>query len=904
MDPAADRDALVPALIAEALARFDGEGPDAVEALLREHPDLAPTVRRKLDVLLDHGMLDGRPAAGGAIPERIGEFLLRRRLGAGGMGVVYLAEQPSLGRHVALKLVRPEHLLFPQAHERFRREVAAIAGLQHPGIVRVYSASVDDELPYFTMECIEGASLDRLLARVADRPPGRLTEADARAALAALGGGEQVAGVGPHPRGWVELCSQWLRELADAVAYAHRQGVLHRDLKPSNVMITWSLRAVLLDFGLARTESSGQLTRSGAVLGSLPYMAPEQIRGERRRVGQHTDVYGLGLLFYELLTLRNPFQEGAGSDDEIRRRILAAAPPPARQQNPSVSWDAETVCHCAIAPEPERRYDSAASLVEDLDNLLHLLPIAARRAGSLVRMRRWVRRRPTLTAALSMGLLLVVVTPTAIAISEFELRQQVTQAKDEVTRESEARAEILEFFRDELLGAVALDQLGKDATMRQALDVAATKIEGRFTDRPLVEATIRSTIGFTYLSLGVLDAAELHLERSLALYTQHAGADDPETLGVTRRLSMVYSAQGNFTAEEALLRRNLVTSRRLFGDDDGGTLAAGNNLGLLLTNLGRDEEALAILRDVLERRLRLLGEQDEETQITMSNLGIAYYNLGRFAEAEPLVRRELELCSARLGDDDPSTLISRHNYANLLSKMGRVEAGLAEMQRVLDASRRTCGERHFNTLNAMVGIAKMQLTLARPQAAEPMAREILRCGVDLAPDHPNLVIAHIFLADALRMQGHLAAARHELEPALDQCRAEPENLDGYLPAGRVVEASLLVAEGRREDAAHVYADTVAGWSGKAIAPLARLRLDQARNLRALGRETEAETALRRAHVELTADAVGAAGGELLGEVFDELVELCVATGRGADAAGWRDRREQWRRGPGADAGAK
>jgi serine/threonine protein kinase len=239
---------------------------------------------------------------------------------------------------------------------------------------------------------VAGVSLDRVLERLRDKAPASLTGADVCAALRAAGGGDDVPA--PAEQSWTQLVCRWLQQLADAVDYAHRHGVVHRDIKPSNVMLTWSLQPMLLDFGLARSTDTSAITRTGVQPGSLPYMAPEQVRGDAAQIGVRTDVYALGVLFYELLTLQNPFRGTHSSEEETRQRIVAADAPPARVRNAAVSWDIETVCRCAMAPEPAQRYASAADLGRDLANLLALRPISARRARASLRLRRYVQRHP------------------------------------------------------------------------------------------------------------------------------------------------------------------------------------------------------------------------------------------------------------------------------------------------------------------------------------------------------------------------------------------------------------------------------------------------------------------------------------------------------------------------------
>lgn len=329
-----------------------------------------------------------------AAPARLGDFRLGRRLGGGGMGVVYAAVQESLGREVALKVVRPDQLFVPGARERFRREVRLVARLSHPGIVPVYTVGEDESTPYFAMELVEGVTLAEVLATLgAPATRGRdLAVAVSRVA------GIQVRGALYEGDG-VTACVRIARGVAEALAHAHERGVLHRDVKPSNVMLTTDGRALLFDFGLARSHDSATITGTGARVGSLAYMAPEQVRGGA--VDERCDVYGLGALLCEALTLAPPH---GGDPDAIVAALLDGESPDVRRRRPDLPRDVVTVVHKALAPEPRDRYACATDLARDLGHVLARRPVEARRLAAGVRLVRRMRRRPARAAAVVLAI--------------------------------------------------------------------------------------------------------------------------------------------------------------------------------------------------------------------------------------------------------------------------------------------------------------------------------------------------------------------------------------------------------------------------------------------------------------------------------------------------------------------
>src|SRR5690606_25638482 len=328
--PAVDADGKAPPtaaddlqdLVAGALAAHDEGGETKLAAYLDALGPRRTGVAAVLDRFLGLGVL-ARPVARPALPERLGEFRLVRRLGAGGMGVVFLAEHATLRREVALKVVRPELLIFEGARERFRREVEAIARLRHPGIVPIVAVGEECGIPFFAMELVEGRTAEDVTAALAGRDPASLSGEDLwQQVRGAHAGAAPAALQGAWWRVVVRLCAQ----VAHAMHHAHVRGIVHRDLKPSNIMLTPHGSALVLDFGLAWFDSSGKITRTGTELGSPAYMSPEQVRGEP--LDRRTDVYSLGATLYQMLCLTPPF---TGRDaHDLRGRVLAGVVPPLR----------------------------------------------------------------------------------------------------------------------------------------------------------------------------------------------------------------------------------------------------------------------------------------------------------------------------------------------------------------------------------------------------------------------------------------------------------------------------------------------------------------------------------------------------------------------------------------------
>jgi serine/threonine protein kinase len=350
---------------------------------------------------------------------RLGDFEIVREVGRGGMGVVYEARQVSLNRKVALKVLSGGLGLSPKAVPRFRREAEAAAKLHHTNIVPVYATGEENGTHFYAMELIDGPSLDAVIrdlaSRERQRPEPATPVADAPGSPQHLDAtGPYVEGPNPSANGAAALTSSSLSsdghyfdtvakmvaDVADALDYAHKEGVIHRDIKPSNLLLSPDGRLSINDFGLARLLEQPGMTMTGEFVGTPAYMSPEQITAGRVPVDHRTDIYSLGATLYELLTLRPPFT--GERRDQLLAQILHKDPKAPRRVNRKVPVDLETICLKAMDKDPDRRYQSAGELAADLRRYVNRFAIAARRAGPVERLRKWVKRRPGLAAALAL----------------------------------------------------------------------------------------------------------------------------------------------------------------------------------------------------------------------------------------------------------------------------------------------------------------------------------------------------------------------------------------------------------------------------------------------------------------------------------------------------------------------
>jgi WD40 repeat protein/serine/threonine protein kinase len=451
-----ERESRFQEVVAAYLENVESGRVDDLPALLRRHPDLAAEIATFFANQEQIARLVGRQAettatvGEGPAPRVLGDFHILREVGRGGMGVVYEAEQVSLGRHVALKVLPFAATMDPRHLQRFHNEVRAAACLHHANIVPVYFVGCERSVHFYAMQFVEGKSLAELIAAqrhdsasgVASVPRSPTEETQPIAAATT----QTVARDAAHYR----RIGEWGIQAAEALEHAHSLGIVHRDIKPSNLMIDGAGRLWVTDFGLARTATDAGLTMTGDVVGTLRYMSPEQALAKHGLVDHRSDTYSLGATLYELLTLR-PVVDGKDRE-EILRRITFEEPLSPRSVDRAIPADLETIVLKALAKEPAERYPTAQELADDLRRYLEDRPIQARRPSWLQHVRRWFRRRQAVvtTAALTLAVALAVSTVliwrqsdrTLSALHDVEVQRERAEERELLARRQLYAADI------------------------------------------------------------------------------------------------------------------------------------------------------------------------------------------------------------------------------------------------------------------------------------------------------------------------------------------------------------------------------------------------------------------------------------------------------------------------------
>ncbi|MBI1852415.1 MAG: serine/threonine protein kinase [Planctomycetes bacterium] len=814
------------------------------------------------------------------VPERIGDYAIRGMVGEGGMGVVYLAEQENPRRTVALKMIRPG-LASRETLRRFEREARLIGRLQHPGIAQIFEAGTADAglgpQPFFAMELIRGRTL--------------IEHAES-----------ERLGIRERLSLFVRVCV--------AVEHAHRAGVIHRDLKPSNVLVDATGQPKVIDFGVARATDSGVegttlRTDVGRLMGTLPYMSPEQCAASPESIDARSDVYALGVIGYELLTGKLPLDVGERPLLEAARIVREDDATPLSSYGAIFRGDLETIFAKALEKDRARRYASAGELARDVDRFLRDEPIFARPASTFYHLDKFARRNRALVAGVAAAFVTlasgIVGTTWQWRASVKERRraesaetlatrrlEEVTKAKDLAQARADESTTMFDFLRD-MLVAVDPKALGRDVKVVDVLDAASKKVDSAVAGHPVIQAKLDQAIGVTYDGLGRFDEAEARLRAALALRRGLGTDDDRDLLAVKNDLGQVLTDKGEPGKGEEVLRPILARLLARYGESDALTLAAMNNLTLALFLQKKLDEAESLGRRALELRRRHLGDRDAETLVSMETLAEILQASGRFRDAETLFKAALAGQYEVSGADDPYTIAATNNLSALYEDMDLPDRTEPLIRRALDAARRVFGPQHVNTCRSMHGLAlHLYQKGSYAEAADLERRALPGFRLALGDDHEDTRFAMRLLARALRALNQLDECEERYREVLAAYRRAEGDDSRTTIAVKFQLAVCLMSEGKFAEANGLFSETLE--SGRHVLPpasddLALYEQFYGRCLRFEERFDEAEPHLLEGYRRLN-EAYGARHDRVVDAIGD-LVNLYEKWGKPEKAAEYR-----------------
>jgi non-specific serine/threonine protein kinase/serine/threonine-protein kinase len=729
--------------------------------------------------------------------DAIGPYQLIRKIGEGGMGQVWLAEQSEpIRRQVALKLIRSgffdDGLL-----RRFQAERQSLALMDHPTIAKVFDAGATAEgQPYFVMEFVPGEPITTYCDRKKLSLPERLEI-------------------------FVKVC--------EGVQHAHQKAIIHRDLKPANILVVeidGKPAPRIIDFGLAKAIepfAPGESIFTGVwgLAGTPGYISPEQAAGGD--IDTRTDVYSLGIVLYELLTGSLPFDSENWRKqplDEVLRQLreqdpprpstristeknLSAASAPLRSTEPrhlrnQLHGDLDSITLKALEKEQARRYGTPTELAADIARHLNHEPVLARPAGVGYRASKYVRRHRVAVAVV--GVLVVLLASFAV-VQAVQLRR--------ITRERDRANRITDFMTNMFKVSDPSEARGNQVTAREILDKASSQIDSGLAQDPDSQTQMMMVMGQVYENLGLNERAETLFRNAADIRLRLLGTENDLTLKSQAAVGWTLYWRGRYHDAEIALRQVLDVRLRRFGAKNDDTLVTMSNLGVVLSQEGHNTEAESLERQVLSTRRRTLGGSNPDTLAAMNHLAYVLLNEGKWAETESIDREQLAIFRRIEGSDGPQALKAAHNLVNVLYREKHLPEAETLERETLAAKRRVLGPDHPDTINSMNTLVAVLNDEGKLDETQSLAEQVVAARTRLlGPDHPSTLMALSNLGDVLAERGNYTRAE-QIFAQTHAIQVRVLGLDNPSTAETTESLAMLkLREGKRDEALQLLREAV------------------------------------------------------------------------------------------------
>jgi len=762
--------------------------PDRRESFVRDASGGDPETLREVNSLLQAHGRAGEFLDPSSVSEALGEIasdeedpLVGRTIGRyrilnlidrGGMGAVYRAEQDRPRRKVAIKLI-DRIFASPEILRRFEIEAEVLGRLQHPSIAQILEAGSTGtdagSRPFFAMELVEGPPLNEYAER------NRLSVRDRLVLM-------------------IRICH--------AVQHAHRNGVIHRDLKPANILVTEEGVPKILDFGVARVtdpewRSTASLTVQGTVMGTLPYMSPEQLRGNPEEVDTRADVYALGVVCYELLTGRLPRDLKELSFAEAVRIVTEKDPLPLEAPGKTFPTDLRTIVAKALESDQDRRYGSASELAADLERYLDDQPIAARPVSGFYQAKKMMVRHKLATALIGA---LIVVSAVFGVVMGLQTRR-IAEERDRAELEADTAKQVSDYLQDLFVAPDPWRAQGADLTARDLLDRGREKIDGELTGQQELRARLLLILGSTYLGLGEHVTAGEMLEEAVEL-ARKSGEKDPSALAETlRTYSWWQRAHGSMERAIHLCREALAVSEEHFGPDSKETATDLAHLGAVLRDAGSTGEALPALERSLAIRESVLGPDHVDVGHVLYHLAWLVHKNERDAEAILMYERACDILERSYGPDHAQTATCLADWSKILMILKEFGPAREKLERSIAIRNRVFTEGHPEVANALtdLGFLHWQTGNLEGAAEQYLAAWEMRRR-HLGPADRSTLEALRNLAMVREREGRVDEAEQLIREGVKLARAHHGERSDLLMRTLYARSSFFVRQNRMEDA--------------------------------------------------------------------------------------------------------
>ncbi|MFO0827100.1 MAG: serine/threonine-protein kinase [Phycisphaerales bacterium] len=824
---------------------------------------------------------------------RIGPYKLLQRIGEGGFGVVFMAEQEHpVRRMVALKVIKLG-MDTRSVVARFEQERQALAMMDHPNIAKVLDAGeTDSGRPYFVMELVRGVPITEYCDQ-------NMLSARERLEL------------------FIPVCH--------ALHHAHQKGIIHRDIKPSNILVTLHDGVPVpkvIDFGIAKA-TSGRLTEKTLftehrqLIGTPAYMSPEQAEMSGLDIDTRSDIYSLGVLLYELLTGTTPFdtQELLRAGYAEIQRIIREVDPPKpstrvstmgetltnvaarrrvepRRLGAMIRGDLDWIVMKALEKDRTRRYDSASSLAADVRSHLASEPVHAAPPSTAYRFRKFVRRRRGLVAAIGgiAAALVLGVVGTSVSLANARRAAAAERAAHEAELAERMRAERTAGFLREMLSSVDPEAArGREVTVKDILDVAAAKAGSELASEPEVEAAMRHTLGETYNQLSKHRESKEQFLREFDIRTRTAGPEHRDTLAARFGLGVAMLQSGDLDPAREHLSATLATQERVLGEHDPDTVQTRSVYGFAVQLTGDKERALRIYRDVLSDQAQSLGKGNKATLETMTSIADVLQDLGRLDEARTAAEELVTAARDAEGPDGARTLQAQSVLVSILTDLGRYAEAEPLARSVLAAKARIYGDDHGSTIITANALGLVLENLDKfDEAIELLTRFSSSSARTLGPEHATTLTLLANLARNHQLRGNLDEAEQITRRVLEIRR----RTSGDTATGTLIVMNnlglLLLAREKPAEAEPVLREMAAGIE-QTMPPdhwmRGQAKINLGRSLAGQSKCAEAESLMLGGY-ELLAKALPA-GHDRLKIARDAIVEMYTKCGKSEQAAKWK-----------------